>query len=211
MRERVTTLKERLANLANRVQEQGQQDKDTRQITAAVGDIQAYVKAIQEYANQHPRDEGLAGYSKRVADESLGWQAVADWNKLVEELRQGGVAGLRPKAAEEEAELVKTVCDTFDDCTEGERLRRMLLIQGDRRPRQRGRTARSVLEEVVFRPPGSQRLGGGNGGWAAILRDRQTAGRQEFPLCDRFRGRDHGETFSALPDAEKAECIVRRR
>ena len=126
LRERVTTLKERLANLANRVQEQGQQDKDTRQITAAVGDIQAYVKAIQEYANQHPRDEGLAGYSKRVADESLGWQAVADWNKLVEELRQGGVAGLRPKAAEEEAELVKTVCDTFDDCTEGERLRRML-------------------------------------------------------------------------------------
>ena len=122
---RISTLSERLASLEKNAQQQGREERDEKQITTAIGDVQAYLKALQEYVQHNPGSDRTPDF-RRIAEESLCWQAVAEWNKLALLWRQAGFAGFRPSKAEDQLALANVVSDNFADCAECEELRKLL-------------------------------------------------------------------------------------
>ncbi len=122
---RISTLGERLSALEKNAQQREREGQDERQITAAIGDIQAYLRALQDYV-QHNSASDRTPHFKRVAEESLCWQAVAEWNKLASLWRQAGFSGFRPSKMEDQLALANTVSENFADCSECEGLRKLL-------------------------------------------------------------------------------------
>ncbi len=125
LRSRVAALSDRLSALTKNWQEEEQQENDAREVTSAVGNIQNYVKALQAYIDRYPK-AGRATDFRRVCEESLCWQAVADWNAVAEQLRQGGIVGLQPKVAGGQVSRVEALLDTFSGTAEGESLQQVL-------------------------------------------------------------------------------------
>jgi len=122
---RTTTLRERLVALEKALQQQEQEQRDAKQITTTVGDIPTFVKALQGYVQNSPRAERTADL-KRVLEESLWWQAVADWDKFTAHWHQTGIAGFRGAAAGEQLALANAVSDAFGDSAECSSLRQLL-------------------------------------------------------------------------------------
>ena len=122
---RITTLSERLSALEKHAQQQAREEGDEKQITAAVGDIPAYVKALREYVQHNPGSNRTPAF-RHVAEESLCWEAVAEWQKLATQFRKAGLAGLRPSVVQDQLTLANTVSDNFADCAECESLRNLL-------------------------------------------------------------------------------------
>lgn len=122
---RITTLGERLDSLETKVRQREQEERDTKRLTAAVGDVPAYLKALQQYAAQNPGSDRNPDF-KQVAEESLGWQAVAEWNKLALLWRESGFAGFHPATGKDHLALATAVAQNFAECPECEDLQRLL-------------------------------------------------------------------------------------
>jgi hypothetical protein len=122
---RIQTLKKRLSDLEKGLQQQEQEDRERRQITAAVGDIRNYVKALQNCIQHNLRPDCTSDF-RRAIEESPCWESVAEWNGLAEQLQRAGVMGLRPAAAERQLALVNAVSEKFADCPECASLRQLL-------------------------------------------------------------------------------------
>jgi len=122
---RIGTLNERLSALEKGAQQHAREERDERQITAAVGDIPGYLRALQDYVQHNPNSNRTPGF-QRVAEESLCWQAVAEWQKLATQWRKAGFAASGRSAAEDQLALANTVSDDFADCAECESLRTLL-------------------------------------------------------------------------------------
>ena len=124
-----------------------------------------------------PQVEGLAAYASRVADEfALAWQALEDWNHLVEPLQRSGVAGLHARAASDEAVLAKAVCESFADSAEVKCLRELtpyLKAMGQPRTAE----AQSLPERSICQTVDGRLLDGEVGRWPALLYRGPTAGR----------------------------------
>lgn len=114
---RINTLDERVTSCEKRNQKLVQEERDKELITAAVGDIQGFLSALQEYNRNNP-DSDRTPDLERAAEESLCWQAVAEWNKLAGQINGGGIVRLGPAAAQESATLAAAVSDNFGDCPE---------------------------------------------------------------------------------------------
>jgi hypothetical protein len=114
---RTNTLRERIAGLEKVIHEGEQEDRDAKEITVALGDVSGYVKALQQYVERNPHTQRTADF-KRTIEESLCWQAFADWNKVTKQWHQTGIVGLRPAAAQEQLAGAKAASDTFADCPE---------------------------------------------------------------------------------------------
>jgi hypothetical protein len=122
---RMGTLNERFFSLQKGIQRRGWEEGDERKITDAVGDIQAYSKALREYVQRNPSADRTPDL-KRVADELPCWQAVADWEKLATEWRQAALAGLQPAAANDRLKAASGVLEKFTNCSACESLRTLL-------------------------------------------------------------------------------------
>jgi hypothetical protein len=138
--EQTKTLDERFSAVEKSVQQQEQEEGDREKITAAVGDIQGYLKAVNEYVQhieeyiQHSpgsdRESELkdrAAEFKRAVEEQLCWQAMAEWDQLAAKCRGASVAGLSPTAAEKLFALAKTVDANFGGSPQGDGLRKVAL------------------------------------------------------------------------------------
>jgi len=121
----ITTLRENLSNLEKGVRQQEQEEQYEKEITAGVGNIPNYVKALQEYIQHNPDSDRTPDF-KRVVEEALCWQSVAEWDKLAEQSHRTGVAGLWPAAAKEQLSLANNVSDNFADCAECASVRLLL-------------------------------------------------------------------------------------
>jgi hypothetical protein len=114
---RITTLKERLVALENKVGELERQDGDEKQITATVGNLAAYTKALQAFIERHPDSEATPDL-KRAVDESLCWQAVFEWSELAGKINGTGITRLTPAAAQELTSLANVALENFSGCPE---------------------------------------------------------------------------------------------
>ena len=107
-------------------------ETDLQKVTEAVGDIQGYSKALQEYIKLHPTGS-RANKFKQASEEHLSWQAVADWSRLAQQWRQIKLIGLQPAKAKELDKLATAVADTFADSAEGDSMHEILCCLKDNR------------------------------------------------------------------------------
>jgi hypothetical protein len=122
---RINAVGERLAAFDRALQQRRKEDRDEGRITEAVGDIAGYGKALQDYVRNNPGADRAADF-KQTADESLCWQAVAEWNRLAARWRLVNLASLKPEAAEEQLALAKAAAENFAECADCEGLRTLL-------------------------------------------------------------------------------------
>ena len=95
-------------------------------ITAAVGDIPGYVKALQEYVQRNPdsdRITRLSSASPRSRSAGRRWQSGRSWPRS---RARPILQGFGPRRLKSNSHLAKTVSENFADCAECESLRKLL-------------------------------------------------------------------------------------
>ena len=125
LKQHIGAIKDRQDTLDKTVNLLTLEEHDEKNMTAAVGDAQSYKKALQEFVQNNPQSDRTPNF-KRVIEESPCWEAIAEWNKLVMQLRQIRIVGMQPAAAESQITAVNDVSERFADCKECTTLRQLL-------------------------------------------------------------------------------------
>lgn len=201
---RIASLKERLAGIEKAVQQQSRSEQAEQQVTAAVGDIRGYLKAIRDYMQENPGSD-QTGYFRRSSEESLCWQAMAEWNKLAEQLHRTRIVELDAAAANEQLPPAKSIADAFSEsgpCACIRRLLPYLQAIADRNdggepidvPLKKLFAARSVADVWMVETDDGQRY------YATEQPDRNSP----FQYITGFDGKTRGKRLTAS-EAEKAK------
>ncbi len=207
LKEHTGALRDRLSNLENSVKLQGQEERDEKQITAAVGENANYVKALQEFVQRNPQSEHASNF-KRVIGESSCWETIVEWNKLAKQLRQSGILGIRPEAAEAQCTLLTDVSERFADCEECQILRQSLpYIKAIGRRDNEGARIEASLKKLFADPlVADVWMLEMENGRRYYLKEQPDLGTTSFSYINAFNGKTRPEPLKQA-DAVKAKVV----